>query len=179
MAGGYGKRKLNFTSGSAGVRMKLDGPWMAINSMMSNLQPDIVAAYLIAQRKIAKKLQAIVKGHIYNQDLGWAALSGSTQSRKGHGKAYYDTGTYLQNIKIITRGTRIYVGIPKNLADARGVYYADIASMMEYGTKNMPARPLWEPSRKEIDRKFVKRVFATSLGKIMLTRHGVTPKFRV
>ena len=180
-----GKRGLKFQSPSAGVKFKLDGRWVGATRLISSLSPDIQLAYMTAQRQIAKRLLRIVKGHIRNQDL-WngVPLSESTIGRKGHDKVYIDTGKYQRSIKIITRGFRIYVGIPKSVTNERGQSYGDIASMLEYGFMaqgkyKVPPRPLWEPSRKEISRRYVKRVFSLHLSKIMMTKYGVRPRILV
>ncbi len=177
MAGRLGKRQLQFGGVSTGVKFQLEGRWRAMNTAMGMLGPDIMMAYMSTQLEIAEKLLKIIKGHIYNQDLGWVPLADSTQKRKGHDNAYIDTGLLNNSITILTRGTRVTVGIPRNIQAKDGVYLADIASMMEYGAGKMPARPLWGPSRDEMDRKTVTKIFATRLGGILL-RHGITPAIR-
>lgn len=180
------RRPLKFKSGAAGVKIKMVGKWKAANSMMRGMDDDIKAAYILSQVNLAKRLKKIVLGHIKNQDLGWPQLAESTLTRKaelGQGTmTYVATGVYKANIKIITRGTRIFVGIPKGLTDAKGNNYSDIASVMEYGAparKNpQPARPLWQPSQKEITKKTAKITLAKNLSAIMFTKYGTKPKFR-
>ena len=176
---GTGDKQLKFNTFPAGVKMKLEGNWQSINSMIGQLNPNIRAAYILAQREMAEKLLKIVKGHIYNQDLGWVPLSPSTiKNKDGNDRAYIDTGLFLKSIKIMTRGTRISVGIPNNLQSRDGVYLSDIASIMEYGAGNVPARPLWEPSRKELTNTFIKTLFLTRLSGLILKRYGILPEIR-
>ena len=93
-----------------------------------------------------------------NQDLGWVALQPETMAaklRKGYSNnILVASSDYFQAItSFAPKGTDVvYAGIKKSAKNSEGSDIADIAKVHEYGslTGNIPARPLWGPTLKEV-----------------------------
>jgi len=103
--------------------------------------------------KMGEQIGGLVRGtlrrHITAQDLGWKKLSDHTIQKKGHPVVYVDSGTYVSSIGVEVQKQNTYdltISIfPDGYYEERGKEIAEIAFYMEYGTKDMPARPLWRP----------------------------------
>jgi hypothetical protein len=99
--------------------------------------------------QIGGMVRGMIRSHILAQDLGWKKLSDYTVSKKGHPVIYVDSGTYMSSIGVNVEQQGSYdlmISIfPDGYYEERGKEVSEIAFYMEYGTKDMPARPLWRP----------------------------------
>lgn len=103
--------------------------------------------------KMAEQIGGMVRGtirrHIMAQDLGWKKLAESTVEKKGHPIVYVDSGTYMSSIGLEVERMGdfdLVVSIfPDGYYEDKGKDVSEIAFYMEYGTRHMPARPLWRP----------------------------------
>jgi hypothetical protein len=174
-----GKAFKNRPSSVKGAQIKLEGDWGNMARMMNTMPLDIRTSYIKAQTTMAKRLQKIIKEHIMDNDMGWKALNKRTISIKGHGNPWYDTGAIYNNISIITKGMKVFVGIPKGSSSYDGKRsLQSIAGAMEYGTGKMTARPLFLPSSREIDQRYMQRVFGQHLTFKLRRKYGIKPKYR-
>lgn len=131
------------------------GDWNGVIQFFDKAGIEVKKKTLEAQWEICKKLKRIVVGHILAQDLNWPQLSHRTIRNKKENKqlVYIDTETYLDNITTWKKLGVAYVGIKKGTIHKRkngNVNLERVAIWMEYGTRNMPARPLWGPSIDEL-----------------------------
>lgn len=130
------------------IRIIKFGDWLAVRRLLKDLKDNIPKRFNSDLERIAQeaKLSAIKK--IEKQLPSWQALSDATIEKKGHGHIYVDTGFYVENIETQIRYHRKRIVIEVSPADV--IYDSEpfrnlrlVAAWMEYGTKRMPARPLW------------------------------------
>ena len=131
------------------------GNWDGVIKFFDKMGIEMKKKIVKAQWDSMKNLKNIVIGHILAQDLNWEKLSPRTERRKKKNKSliYIDTELYLNSIKIWKKGNTTFVGVKKGIVYKRNsgrVSLERVAIWMEYGTKNMPARPLWTPSIEEV-----------------------------
>jgi hypothetical protein len=130
--------------------VEFTGDWQEFYSWCNWL---ISGSYMPRLEKMAEQIGSVVRAtlrqHILAQDLGWQKLAESTKARKGHPIIYIGSGVYMNSIGLEVAkqsDTDISVRIfPDGYYEDRGKNVDEIAFYMEYGTKNMPARPLWRP----------------------------------
>lgn len=146
--------------------IKLEGDWDKARALFGG---QLQAAVLIGAKKgqlaAAKKIQALVRKNIRLQSAGnarWPDHSEAYAKRKaakGWGdQKWKSTGQYYRNIKVMDRGTNVFVGVPRG---AKGKVHEDalnlteIANILERGSaaNNIKARPLWRPSFREFGGK--------------------------
>lgn len=137
------------------IQIQRIGNWNEVVRFFGELAPNIGVTAVLAQKQIARKLKKIVVGHLVAQDLGWEPLSESTLKLKTKNAdlILIETEKYLNSIKITDNGKRIMVGVPTNIFYQRTgqvVQVSRVAAWQEYGTKKIPARPLWGPSIEEL-----------------------------
>lgn len=114
---------------------------------------DVDVAVRSGQVQAAKRLVKIVKGHITKQDLPWVQLSAETKAMKGHSDILLDTKLYFESINYWWENKILKVGVKRGLHYDSGVEISNVAALLEFGTRKMPARPLWGPSIQEIGGK--------------------------
>lgn len=159
----------------------LTGDWNKVQRLLSGLASKIKAEM---GKTTAESLQLIEKtavGHIDKQDLPWPPLSrayarykertrsgkwrrrrsktGRANPRSLSEKTLIATGAYRQ--AITSYQTSVYsgeVGVSRHEAYDDGEKIVNIAAVHEMGTrdKRIPARPLWEPTAKELEEKITK-----------------------
>ncbi len=133
------------------IDIKFIGDWKITSRALRNLPQMVQSAGTWGQRKAAEKLVSIVKGHINNQDLGWAPRS--VLSNSGDSRILVDDGDYYASIKAWKSGGNYFAGVPKNSVNEKGIPIIEYALTHEHGFKGIPARPLWGPSFDEIGGK--------------------------
>lgn len=94
-----------------------------------------------------KMLQESIRKQYYTRY--WEPLSQSyLKFKKDHGLSeniWEATGKLVNSISYRRQGDRFVIGIPKHVKYPNGVSVQYVAKCMEFGTKNMPARPLFNP----------------------------------
>jgi hypothetical protein len=154
------------------------GDWEVIRRMVQNLAPDLEEVGKKTLVKVGLKAESIAVKHIQNQDLNWTANIRYTRWKQRAGfsqKILVKTSTYLQSITSwpSQSGKTFYAGV-KRTVKVDGVLLADIAKALEYGTRNMPARPLWRPTYQETG-AWVREsnIFAKEVSNFFAKKYGI------
>jgi len=102
---------------------------------------------------IGKEVKNAVVAHIMSQDIPWKKLADITIYKKGHGKKYLDTHTFVQAIvsEIVKSSDGFTVTVyPKGTAE-NGLDLSKLAYYLEMGTsRGLPSRPLWRRTVQEV-----------------------------
>lgn len=152
-------------------------------SYLKGFEPRMMREIEKATAKNAALAERTAVMHLRNQDLGWKPLSAEYLNRKqltGAGKRSYIRGTWrgktaakrtgkrLSEKTLIATSTmlkaitsKVYspteaaAGVLRSADYKDGGSVVNIAEVHEFGTKDgrIPKRPLWEPTRNEIDAK--------------------------
>lgn len=133
--------------------IKRTGSWNKVRMLVTNLKSDCKAAHRKFLMQWGLKAEAIARGHISAQDLGWKALKASTLATKVRG-GYSEnilvmTSSYFSAITSVVQGDRVFAGVKKGSKHIKGGDLTSIAAVHEYGNSNTPARPLWAPTYTE------------------------------
>lgn len=159
----------------------LTGDWNKAQQLLSKLASRLKAEM---SKTTAESLQLIEKtavGHIDKQDLPWPPLSrayarykertrggkwrrkrlkaGKANPRSLSEKILVATGTMRQAITSYQTGPYSgEVGVSRHESYDDGEKVVNIAAVHEMGTrdKRIPARPLWEPTAKEVEEEVTK-----------------------
>lgn len=154
------------------VRVKLYG-FEQVRQFIDNLKNDIYQIMVEPMMQVGLKGEAIAKQHLRDQDLNWKPLSPTylkwkTTKRKGKRrmseKTLIATSSYFQSITTWADLKKAYIGVKRGVNNEEGQEIANIAKIHEYGStkRNIPARPLWQPTLEELksyvvaERPFVK-----------------------
>lgn len=135
------------------------GQWKRARIVAATMGPRINKAAALYSVRIGSKAEGIAKKHMRNQDLGWEALAPSTlaqKARKGlSGNILIATSSYFQSITSFSKDLTAFVGVRRTARNKDGEILANIAKIHEFGSRNIPKRPLWGPTMKEM-REFIK-----------------------
>ncbi len=135
--------------------MRRTGDWHRVRNVTSHLAQEMLAARDLCLKRFALKAEAIVKGHISAQDLGWRPLRAKTialKAKKGQStNIYVASGTYFRNITGWVSGNTALVGVRRGARGDNATDLGQLARMLEFGSvvKKIPARKLWQPSMQE------------------------------
>lgn len=129
------------------IEFKLEGNWSVPGDAFRGMPRMVKKAGQDAQKKTAEKIVKLAKKHIRAQDLGWKP------SQKASGKTLIDTGAYYDAIKAWKQGDAYLAGVPLGATNAKGVPIFIYALVHEYGSSNVPRRPLWRPVYQEMGGK--------------------------
>ena len=141
------------------MRLSKFGDWTKAGIILQSLSAGKIGPAMSAQLKDDGDiiLEKIV-GHIDSQDLNWTPLAESTIALKsGDETIYVETGFLKSNLKVRKvkapkNGVTYFIG-----ADAwtkhspSGLKFSDLMIYLEYGTANIPARPLIRPTFEELE----------------------------
>lgn len=142
--------------------IQFDGNWLGVDVAFKSLPEAVRSSATWGQRKAAELLVKKVKNHINRQDLGWAPRSVKTHS--GDPRTLVDEEAYYSAIRAWKTGNSYNAGVSANAYSARGISIAYYALLQELGTGDIPRRPLWEPSFREIGgNKGIKKIVVTSI----------------
>lgn len=128
------------------IEIKLEGDWRKTRRFLSVLPFTLKSAARAGEKAAAEKLVAIVKSHIRKQDLAWEPNADS----KSGDMILVDTGLYLRSIKSWRSTNGYMAGVPKTVYNPDGIRVSDYAIYNEFGFGRGPARPLWDPSLREM-----------------------------
>lgn len=135
------------------------GDWDGVIDYLGKLGPKASRVVQRAQKEEAKKVIDKVIGHIRSQDLAWLPLSRDYQERKSlanRNNIYLNTEVMIESMGVWKVGKTYFAGIKKGAAyknRSRGSSKTTVdavARWMEFGTRHMPARPLWNPTFREV-----------------------------
>ena len=104
---------------------------------------------------IGEMLEEELVDKIQNGDSSWAPLSDAWAEFKGHDNPWYYTGTLENAIKYTREGTTIYAGIIDAGSYRDGENIATVAHKLEFGTSDIPARPLFSLVEEESEKDIV------------------------
>lgn len=130
------------------INVSFNGNWAGVTLALRTLPLEVAAAAVWGQRKSAETLVKKVKGHINSQDLGWPQKSSQTLSNDP--RILVDQGDYYAAIRAWKDGMTYYAGVKSSAINSRGARIVDYANMNEYGGGRLPARPLWQPTIREM-----------------------------
>lgn len=129
------------------------GNWNKVRALCDNLDKEMALAKKQCLMRWGLKAEAVAKGHISAQDLGWKPLKAATVSAKVK-KGYSEnilmmTTSYFQSITSFVKDDTAFAGVKKGSKNREGGDLISIAAVHEYGNSKTPARPLWQPTFKE------------------------------
>jgi hypothetical protein len=121
--------------------------------VVMSIRPEMKKAQIKSLTRFGIKAEAIAVAHISNQDLGWKALTPKYLAQKvREGKSELTlvaTASYFKAITSWVMSDTVYVGVKRTVRNPNGEEIANIAKILEYGTKDSAARPLWTPTLRE------------------------------
>lgn len=135
------------------------GDWAKAGVMLKALSVKLMP---LAQAKIYENGQLVLdtlKGHIDKQDLNWTPLAKSTIRKKGGEKIYIETGALkdglsIRKIKSSKNDVTIFIGAsPWKKHAPSGLKFSDLMIYLEYGTTEIPPRPLIQPTYDELQKR--------------------------
>lgn len=135
--------------------MNLTGDWLKVTSITRSLEQLGQQAMAEGLAKTGLYAEGKSKKHISSQDLNWTPLKKSykdMKSKRGFStNILVKSSAYFQSITSWSKGKTVYVGVKKVARDKEGNEIANIAAVHEFGStkRNIPARPLWQPTLKE------------------------------
>jgi hypothetical protein len=104
---------------------------------------------------IGEMLEEALVDKIHDGDSSWPPLSDAWAEFKGHDNPWYYTGTLENAIKYVREGTTIYAGIIDAGSYRNGENIATVAHKLEFGTSDIPARPLFSLVEEESEKDIV------------------------
>lgn len=141
------------------MRLSKFGDWTRAGQILQVLSTGrIVPAFQAQLKEDGELILKTIKGHIDSQDLNWTPLSEHTiELKNGDETIYVETGFLKDNLKVRKvkspkNGVTYFIG-----ADAwtthkpSGLKFSDLMIYLEYGTANIPPRPLIRPTMEELE----------------------------
>jgi hypothetical protein len=133
------------------IEIKMVGDWALTKRLLSNIDKNLRAASIRAQRKTAEKYVRLVKSHLRNQDIpGWTPLSDKYADWKmgkyGHEDmlmlthVMYDSIDSWRSSNIYYAGIKMGINYPSGMSVSRVAY---IHEAWATGRGDKPKRPLW------------------------------------
>lgn len=141
------------------LRVSKFGDWTKAGVILQSLSSNkILPTFSARLKEDGELILEKIKDHIDSQDLNWTPLSKQTiRLKNGDETIYVETGFLKDNIKVRKikspkNGVTYFIG-----ADAwtkhspSGLKFSDLMIYLEYGTANIPARPLIRPTLEELE----------------------------
>lgn len=141
------------------MRLSKFGDWTRAGQVLQVLSSgSIVPAFQAQLKEDGELILKTIKKHIDRQDLNWTPLSPRTVTMKnGDETIYVETGFLKDNLKVRKvkspkNGVTYFIG-----ADAwtthkpSGQKFSDLMIYLEYGTADIPPRPLIRPTMEELE----------------------------
>lgn len=141
-------------------KVELFGDWDKTHRVFAQLPLAIKVGAELGENAALNELKKLIKQNIRTNggSLGWKALSSRTLKNKSGSKYPTSilrmTGLYYRSITITktANGTK-YLGVPSRTyypnKGASGPTLLQVATIHEYGSDKIPARPLWKPTFKQ------------------------------
>jgi hypothetical protein len=125
------------------------GNWRGVSRFLGTLPTTLEEARQLSLRRWSLKAEALAKGHMNAQDMGWTPLAAKTVAaklRRGESELILiATSSYFQAITSWTVDGKALVGVRRGTVGRDGQLIDVVARTHEFGAKNIPARPLWKP----------------------------------
>ena len=135
------------------------GNWATAAAKLAALKSTLSQGMKNKLRDAAKVYLKKVVDHIMEQDLALESLADSTVARKGHGEYYYDWGWFVKRLKMKVLENRrnfmrIGAGAFEDIGYDGDVSMYDVAKWNEFGTKNIPSRPIFAITLMEVIQEY-------------------------
>ena len=131
------------------------GDWIKAGVVLQTLNTKLIPDFQALLYENGNLVLQKMKDHIDKQDLGWTPLSSSTVIKKGSNTIYVETG-YLRNnlkvrkVKAPQNGLTIFIGANAWDKHPNGMSLSKLMIYLEYGTSDLPPRPLVRPTWEEV-----------------------------
>lgn len=139
------------------LQLQMTGDWNKAGLYLKNLAVRLCPEFAVKFYDSGEFVLEKMKNHITSQDLGWVPLSPHTiKLKNGDSTIMIETGTLLngltvRRVKSSTSGDTLFVGAsPWKRHAPSGLGLDELMVYLEYGTSNMPARPLIRPTIEEV-----------------------------
>lgn len=139
--------------------MKLSkfGDWTKAGVILQALSTKLKLAFTVQLKEDGDFILEKIRGHIDSQDLSWTPLSEKTiRLKNGDTTIYVETGYLRDHIKVrkvksAKNGVTFFIGANAWDKTPEGVKMSDLMIWLEYGTSDIPARPLIRPTYDEVE----------------------------
>lgn len=139
--------------------MKLSkfGDWTKAGVILQALSTKLKLAFTVQLKEDGDFILEKIRGHIDSQDLSWTPLSEKTiRLKNGDTTIYVETGYLRDHIKVrkvksSKNGVTFFIGANAWDKTPEGVKMSDLMIWLEYGTSDIPARPLIRPTYDEVE----------------------------
>ena len=130
------------------------------SKMMPIFKKEVMMRATAAVRQMADAIVAEAKEILGSQRYNWKPLNAAYRKWKGeHGldqRILIATGLYRDSIKAWVYRGQLHIGVPRSYKYSNGVPLWLIVKVHEFGTRTIPARPLWRPLLSKYVRAFPK-----------------------
>lgn len=177
--------KNNIGAGAIIPQIEKFGDWPKAHRLLGTIDGVLKNAMARANKSIADKLRAQVRKNIRENgaSIGWEPLAVGTRLKKAKlgqdpDRILYATGLYYRSITIWKVGINYYVGVKRGIKHGNGnLTVGEIARIHESGRGNIPARPLWSPSYRQMGgSKRVKGILLWHIRNQIYLAYGIRPK---
>ena len=124
-----------------------------LSKMVKSLNPTQMKGL---KESVGLRLELAFVDQIKYGDPSWAPLSAEWAAEKGHDEPWYYTGRLENAIEYNIEGNAVHVGIMEHETYPEGETVATVAASLEYGTLQIPERPLFRPVFEEQVKDIVK-----------------------
>lgn len=137
--------------------LEMTGDWNKAGLYLRNLAVRLYPEFSMKFYESGEFVLEKMKGHIFNQDLGWTPLSPHTiELKNGDSTILIETGQLangltVRRVKSSAYGDTLFIGASPWKKHHSGLGLDELMIMHEYGTSNMPARPLIRPTIEEVE----------------------------
>lgn len=151
--------------------VKREGDWNKVKMILTGLGARLEKEVDSETKRQVMRASQAVKAGIEAQAFGHAPLNKDYREQKKNkgldSRILIATGQYVRSITYWKEGKGSWVaGIRRGATHSGGVDMAQLGKWLEYGTKNMPARPHFRPIAREM-RKGIKKGYSTAIRKAM------------
>lgn len=140
------------------MRLSKFGDWTKAGVVLQSLSSNkIVPAFSAQIKEDGNLILERIVSHIDSQDLNWTPLSERTiELKNGDETIYVETGFLKSNLKVRKvkapkNGVTYFIGADAWTKHPSGIKFSDLMIYLEYGTANIPARPLIRPTYDELE----------------------------
>ena len=139
------------------MRMSKFGDWTKAGVVLQSLSSNkIVPAFSAQIKEDGNLVLERIISHIDSQDLNWTPLSERTiELKNGDETIYVETGFLKSNLKVRKvkapkNGVTYFIGADAWTKHPSGLKFSDLMIYLEYGTSDIPPRPLVRPTWEEV-----------------------------
>lgn len=156
------------------------GDWTKAKLVTSTMKDTIKASADPGFSKLALKGESLMRRYIVRQPSSWPSLNPRYRQAKIRAgksdKTLVRTSSMLHSIKGFSANQKAYIGIKRQVKNTDGESVANIAAIMENGSKarNIPRRPFVRPVYSHLVREIQnKRLFERLLRNNLKRKYGL------